>query len=87
MANPGPSLVVQWLRICASTAGGMGLIPDLGSKIPHALQCSQKKKKDMVNSIIGISEIMRKFHIYPLSPYSLMASHGYPSFQALGKQS
>ena len=38
-------------------------IPGLGSKIPHALQGSQKKKKkkDMVNSIIGISEIMRMF--------------------------
>ena len=23
----GPSLAVQWLRLCASTAGGTGLIP------------------------------------------------------------
>ena len=28
-----------------STAGGMGLIPGWGTKIPHASQSSQKKKK------------------------------------------
>ena len=32
-------LAVQWLRLCASTAGGMGLIPGCRSKIPHAVQC------------------------------------------------
>ena len=35
---PGTSLVVQWLRPCASTAGGTGLIPGQGTKIPHAKQ-------------------------------------------------
>ena len=29
----------------ASTAGGMGLIPDLGTKILHATHHGQKKKK------------------------------------------
>ena len=28
-------LMVQWLRLHASTAGGMGLIPDQGTKMPH----------------------------------------------------
>ena len=30
--------MVQWLRLCASTAGGMGLIPGQGTmnKIPNA---------------------------------------------------
>ena len=37
----GTSLVIQWLRLYASTAGGMGLIPGWGTKIPHAMQCSQ----------------------------------------------
>ena len=32
----GAFLVVQWLRLLASTADGMGLIPGLGSKISHA---------------------------------------------------
>ena len=31
----GTSLVVQWLRLCASNAGGMALIPGQGTKIPH----------------------------------------------------
>ena len=37
----GTSLVIQWLRLYTPTAGGMGLIPGWGTKIPHAMQCSQ----------------------------------------------
>ena len=40
------SLVVQWLRLHASTAGGMGSIPSWGSQIPHATWRGKKKKKD-----------------------------------------
>ena len=47
----GTSLVVQWLRLCASIAGGMGLIPGWGTKILHATQCSQKQKKKNLNKI------------------------------------
>ena len=39
------SLVVQWLRLCASSAGIMGLIPGQRSKTPHAEQQGQKKGK------------------------------------------
>ena len=39
------SLVVQWLRFCASNAGGAGSSPGRGTKIPHAVQHGQKKKK------------------------------------------
>ena len=56
----GTSLVVQLLRLCASTAGGTGLIPGLGAKIPHALwaehqnikqkQYCDKFNKDLKNS-------------------------------------
>ena len=42
----GNSLVVLWLRLCASTAGGTGSIPGQGTKIPHAAQHGQKKKKN-----------------------------------------
>ena len=38
----GTSLVVQWLRLGASDARGMGLIPGRGTKIPHALWHGQK---------------------------------------------
>ena len=37
------SLAVQWLRLCASSAGGIGSIPGWGTKIPHAVPCSQIK--------------------------------------------
>ena len=39
------SLAVQWLELCASSAGGAGSIPGGVTKIPHAVQYSQKKKK------------------------------------------
>ena len=39
------SLVVQWLRLCASTAGGIGSIPGWGTKIWHAVQSGQKEKE------------------------------------------
>ena len=41
----GNSLVVQWLGLRASTAGGTGSIPGWGNKILQAAWCSQKKKK------------------------------------------
>ena len=33
-----------WLRLCASTAGGMGSLS--GREVPHAAWCNQKKKKN-----------------------------------------
>ena len=55
---PGDSLVVQWLGLCASTAGGSGLIPGWGTidKIPHAMHRGQKKKRE------------NRFHGRPESP-------------------
>ena len=38
----GTSLVVQWLRLCA---GGTGLIPDQGTKIPNVTPQKWKKKE------------------------------------------
>ena len=38
------SLVVWWLRLCASSARGAGSIPGWGTKIPHAMHCGQKIK-------------------------------------------
>ena len=40
----GTSLAVQWLRLCASNAGGAGSIPGRGTKVPHATWCGQKNK-------------------------------------------
>ena len=47
----GNSLVVQWLRLQNFTAGGWGSIPDWGTKIPHAAQCGQKKKRKKENEM------------------------------------
>ena len=41
----GTSLVVQWLRLRASTAGGMGVILGQGAKILHAAREARPKKK------------------------------------------
>ena len=47
------SLEVQWLRFCASNAGGMGLIPGQGTKIPHATGWGQKiKLKKKIGELI-----------------------------------
>ena len=40
----GTSLVIQWLRFCVSNAGGVGLIPGWGTRIPDAMQHDQKFK-------------------------------------------
>ena len=42
----GTSLAVQGLRLCASTAGGAGLIPGQGTKILYALWHSKKKNEN-----------------------------------------
>ena len=39
------SLAVQWLRLCASSTGDVGLISGQGTKMPHAGWYSKKKKK------------------------------------------
>ena len=41
----GTSLAVKWLRLCASNARDAGSIPGQGTKILHATQPGQKKKK------------------------------------------
>ena len=42
MASLGLPLVVQWLRLHTSNAGGTGSIPGQGTKIVHAAQHGQK---------------------------------------------
>ena len=50
----GTSLVVQWVRHWAYTAGDTGSIPSLGTKIPQATQHSQKIEEK--KSYDGIKE-------------------------------
>ena len=44
----GIPLTVQWLGLCASTAGGRGLIPGQGTKILHATWLTQNKQNETV---------------------------------------
>ena len=44
--HPGTSSVGQWLKLCFSNAGGPVSISSWGNKIPHAIWCRKKKKKD-----------------------------------------
>ena len=44
MINMGTSLAIQWLRLHASNSGGIDLSPGQATKIPHVMQCSQKKR-------------------------------------------
>ena len=49
----GTTLVVQWLRLHTSTAGGGGSIPGQGTKISHALGHGQKRKGGKHISLFG----------------------------------
>ena len=51
--NQGTSLAVQWLGLCASTAGGTGSIPGQGTKILQASQCGQNKQTNKQNQGVG----------------------------------
>ena len=41
----GTSLLGPVAKLCTSNTGEKSLIPDGGTRIPHAAQCGQKKKK------------------------------------------
>ena len=48
--NRGTSLVVQWLRLHASTAGGTGSVPGRGTKITHGKREKEKKTTTKASS-------------------------------------
>ena len=50
--------MVQWLRLCAATAGGMGRgsIPGWGTQIVHATWHDQKKKKTLGKCVLSVQE-------------------------------
>ena len=39
--SAGTSVVVQWLRLCTSTVGGVDSIPGWGTKVPQAMWCAK----------------------------------------------
>ena len=65
------SLLVQWLRLHASTVGGMGSIPRWGTKIPHAVWCSQK------NHVCILSICFCTLNIFAFCMLISSLSHGF----------
>ena len=59
LRNQGTSLVVQWLRLCAPNAGGLGSIPGQENRShmlqlrPAAVKFKTKRKKSD-----GVSELL-----------------------------
>ena len=64
---------VQWLRLCASIAGVMCLIPGQGTNILHARQCSQKliKKKKKLCPDYTVSKIIYS-NVRPETPEKMV---------------
>ena len=61
----GTSLVVQWLRLCASDARGTGLIPGQGTKISRAIQCGQNNNNNLPkNKVLRGNNSILDFHIH-----------------------
>ena len=58
--------MVQWLRRCASTAGGTGLIPGWGTMTLHAMRRGQKKKV--------LEELLKLDHGYMEVRYTLLST-------------
>ena len=54
--NCGTCLVVQWLGLYASSAGGTGLNPGRGNKIPQAMRSGQKVRKQINKWVTRICE-------------------------------
>ena len=60
--------MVQWLGLCASTAGGMGSIPGQGTKMLHAVCVAEKNKnkteENWPQPLEGCSALFLYFSFY-----------------------
>ena len=50
--------MVQWLRLCASNTGGMGLTASQITNIPHAAWSSQKLFLKRINVFVGENTLL-----------------------------
>ena len=75
------SLMVQWLGLRPSTAGGTGLIPDGRTKILHATRCDQKQKQKTPKypTLLGFLRATetKQSHLAYLSSESTMLGKGW----------
>ena len=72
--EPGNSLAVQWLVLCASTAGGSGSVPGWEAKILQAAQHGQLKKKMQLIPVFLFAKSHRQRSLVGYSPCSLKES-------------
>ena len=70
----GTSQAVQRLRLHASNAGGMGLIPGQVTKIPHAMQCTPCPPKSQENPLASKTQFIPTYPHPPISCYSASSS-------------
>ena len=66
--------MVQWLRVGASTAGGMGSIPGWETKIPHASQHRKKKTLEQWPQKSQGNYLKKKRYILKIS-YLILSYH------------
>ena len=60
------SLVAQWLRLQASTTGGMGLTPGQGNKTPRATWCNScQSSKSSSNNKSFLCSPPKLFRLFP----------------------
>ena len=79
----GTSLVVQWLGLRASTAGGAVMIPGQGTKIPHAASHNQKKKNKNKTGCKQRQTLI--FHGWPCRPLQSVPFLLQPRSRRLGR--
>ena len=76
----GNLLAVQWLGLCASTAGDTGSIPGQGTKILHATQ--PKKKKSFLSLLFNCYLVIGNkpaFSIHKVGRGGIQGAGGLPS--------
>ena len=69
------------MRLCTSTAGVMGLISAQRAKIPHAAQCSQKKKNGLQEPQRWVLGAGVRFRKAGAKPYVLRSPHRFQLLQ------
>ena len=80
----GAALAVQWLRLCTSTAGGMGLIPCQRTKILHVTRHDQKQTNKKIRKKKNVHVKWMNYTAHKLDLNK--AINGFPGSSA-GKES
>ena len=73
--------MVQWLGLQASTAGGMGLIPSWGTKIPQKKKLFLKKKNLILMTMIMIKILPFSRELLSSGFYSMHYTNIFPFYR------